>query len=309
MNSRQLHYAVLLSQIKNFSQVADRLNITQPALSKQILSLEQELGVRLFDRSTTPLSLTPAGECFIQNAQEILYREEQLKRTMEAFHSGEKGRIIIGIAPFRSLYFISDVILRMKAEYPGIQIVLKEANSTQLHKGIVNGDYDFAIMHLPVDELQLDILPMKPEPLVLAVPDGLLPLLDFAPSDGSTGLPTLRLEDCGRLPFVTVSQQQELRQLFDRLCMNAGIHPEISVEVIGVATAWAMARAGLGATLLPLGFMQDKRFSDGLSVFALQHTATTRQPAVVIRKGQFLSDHTRRMISFLTENSNPPDAT
>ena len=54
MNSRQLEYAILLSQIKNYSQVADQLNISQPALSKQILSLETELGIKLFDRTTTP---------------------------------------------------------------------------------------------------------------------------------------------------------------------------------------------------------------------------------------------------------------
>ena len=62
MNSRQLHYAILLSQIRNFSQVAEKLDITQPALSKQILNLENELGVKLFDRNTIPLTLTPAGE-------------------------------------------------------------------------------------------------------------------------------------------------------------------------------------------------------------------------------------------------------
>ena len=65
LNSRQLHYAVLLSQIRNFSQVADMLHITQPALSKQILSLESELDLKLFDRTTNPISLTPAGEYFV----------------------------------------------------------------------------------------------------------------------------------------------------------------------------------------------------------------------------------------------------
>ena len=66
MNSRQLQYAIALSEIRNFSQVAEKLNISQPALSKQILSLENELGVKLFDRATTPLLVTPAGQQFIQ---------------------------------------------------------------------------------------------------------------------------------------------------------------------------------------------------------------------------------------------------
>lgn len=295
MNSRQLHYAVLLSRHRSFSQVAAMLSITQPALSKQILSLEEELGVRLFDRSSAPLSLTPAGEHFIHEAKEILYREEQLKRSMEDFHSDLRSRLIIGISPFRSLYFIPEIISRLKEEFPGLQVVLKEANSTQLNQGIREGSYDFAIMHLPVDELQLDALPMKPEPLVLAVPKKLVPLME-----GSLEGP-VSLSQCEKLPFVAVSPRQELRQLFDRLCIHAGIHPEISVEVVGVATAWAMTQAGLGATLLPLGFIEDSRYREGISTFPLEHTATTRQPAVITRKGQFLSRFARRAIELLTE--------
>ena len=83
MNSRQLQYVLLLSKELNFSQVAEQLNISQPALSKQIMALEKELNVKLFDRSSIPLTLTPAGERFVSDAKELLFREEQLKRTME----------------------------------------------------------------------------------------------------------------------------------------------------------------------------------------------------------------------------------
>ena len=302
MNSRQLHYAVLLSQHRSFSQVAGILNITQPALSKQILTLEEELGVKLFDRSSTPLSLTPAGEHFVREAKDILYREEQLKRSMEDFHSDYRSRLTVGISPLRSLYYIPRIICRLKEEFPGLQIVLKEANSTRLKQGVRDGSFDFAIMHLPVDELQMDTVPLKPEPLVLAVPNKLLALME-----GSLDGP-VSLSQCQRLPFVTVSPQQELRQLFDRLCIHAGVHPKISVEVVSVATAWAMARSGLGATLLPLGFMEDSHYREGITIFPLQHTATTRQPAVVTRKGQFLSRFARRAIELLADNSTPPDA-
>ena len=76
MNYRQLQYAIALSETRNFSQVADKLKISQPALSKQILSLENDLGVKLFDRSTVPLTVTPAGEHLIREAKELLYRED-----------------------------------------------------------------------------------------------------------------------------------------------------------------------------------------------------------------------------------------
>ena len=152
MNSRQLQYAIKLSEIRNFSLVAEQLNITQPALSKQILTLEQELGVRLFDRSTLPLTLTAAGEHFIREAKDLLYREDQLVKSMSDFSSGSRGRLTIGISPFRSLYLIHTVAKKIRDRFPGIEIVLQEAASDQLRKDAAEGKFDFAIVNLPVDE-------------------------------------------------------------------------------------------------------------------------------------------------------------
>ena len=117
MNSRQLQYAILLSQVRNFSQVAEQLNISQPALSKQILNLEKELGVRLFDRNTSPLTLTSAGAYFIREAKELLFKEDQVLRTMDRFRSGKEGVLTIGISPFRSLYLLNTVIQKLQQKY------------------------------------------------------------------------------------------------------------------------------------------------------------------------------------------------
>ena len=76
MNTKQIQYALALSETLSFSQVAEQLGITQPALSKQIQHLETELGVKLFDRNHSPLTLTPAGEYFVRNARELVYKED-----------------------------------------------------------------------------------------------------------------------------------------------------------------------------------------------------------------------------------------
>ena len=168
VNARQLQYVIALSRVRNFSAVAEKLNISQPALSKQILSLEKELGVKLFDRSENPLSLTPAGEEFIRQAQELLYQEDQLKRSMEQFRSGEAGRLTIGISPFRSMYLLSDMVKKVREKYPSVQITLCEAPSDQLRKEAAEGKYDFAIVNLPVDEAALAVTPLEPDVVVLA---------------------------------------------------------------------------------------------------------------------------------------------
>ena len=89
MNNKQLEYAMELSKSLNFSYVAKELGISQPALSKQISALEKNLGVLLFDRSKNPIEITAAGKYFFDQAQELLYKEQQLYRSMEDFISGK----------------------------------------------------------------------------------------------------------------------------------------------------------------------------------------------------------------------------
>lgn len=298
MNSRQLEYAVLLSQIRNYSQVAEKLNISQPALSKQIMSLEAELGVKLFDRSTTPLSLTPAGAYFIKEAQDLLYKEEQLTKAMDRFHSGEAGQLVIGITPFRSSYLIPHIIKQVREQFPGIQIKLHEAGSDILRKEAAEGKYDFAIVNLPVDDSLLDIVTLEPDRLVLAIP------VDLCSKNASvtTGKP-LSIMDCRNLPFVVVGQNQEMRRLFDRLCAAANFHPTIAAEVVSLTTAWAVARAGVGATILPLQFIGSEHADDRLHIIELQDTIHIRQPVIVARKGQHLTDAAKYAITRLASST------
>jgi len=305
MNSRQLQYAILLSQIRNFSQVAEHLHISQPALSKQILNLEQELGVRLFDRTTTPLSLTPAGESFIMGAKELLFREDQLLRTMEQFQEGKKGRLVIGISPFRCQYLVTDLIRRLQQRFPGIQVILREAGSAQLHKGAAEGLYDFAIVNLPVDEALLDVQLLEPEQIILAVPKSLQHLVHTEDSQTALPYPAANLSRCGELPFIVLGEQQEMRQLFDKLCMLSDIQPNICAEVVGLTTAWTLARSGVGATLLPHHFAGTIQSDDALVFYSITHSIPTRQPAIVTRKGQILSEYATAAISMLTGRDNP----
>ena len=298
MNSRQLQYAIVLSQILNISQAAEKLNISQPALSKQILSLEKELGVVLFERNTTPLSLTAAGESFIHAAKEILFKEQELKRSMQDFKSGDKGRLVIGISPFRASYFLSDVISELNKHYPALQVVLKEANSTQLQKETIDGHVDFTVMNLPVDEALLDAEPLEPEPIVLAVPEKFAEGFKIK-SANIDGYPIIELSECKDIPFIALSKTQELRRLFDKLCASSNIAPNITTEVVGITTAWSLAQAGIGATVLPLRFIEGNKICENMMIFSLENAASVRKPAIVTRRGQHLSKYAKTAINLI----------
>lgn len=296
MNSRQLQYAIALAEVRNFSQLAEKLNITQPTLSKQILSLENDLGVKLFDRSTTPLELTPAGEFFILQAQELLYKEEQLFHAMGRFRSGEEGRLVIGISPFRCTYLIHDVVKKIRDRFPFVRVVLHEVGSDILRKEASEGKFDFAIVNLPVDDSVLEVTPIARETLVVAVPKVLCHKI------ADSNEKELDFSECSSLPFVVVGKNQELRQLFDKLCAGANFKPHIVSEVVGLNTAWTLAHAGVGATLLPLPLVSHSNFDDNLAIYKLKGSAFQRQPVIIRRKGQYLSDFARYAIEVLTES-------
>ncbi len=291
MNSRQLQYAVLLSETGNFSHVAEKLNITQPALSKQILSLEKELGIQLFDRNRNPVTLTAAGEHFIREAKELLYKEAQLSRSMEQFRTGDKGQLVIGITPFRSAYLIPGTVKKVREKFPGVQIRLAEEGSEILRKDAAEGKFDFAVINMPVDESALDVTLIEPDSLALVIPE------DFSRDFSEAKEADFSL--CGDIPFVVLGANQEMRQLFEKLCAHSGVRPQIAAEVVNLTSAWEMACAGVGATLLPLQFVNDKK-NGQVTVARLKNSFYLRQPAIVVKKGQYLSPYARYAIKLLT---------
>jgi len=295
MNSRQLQYAIALFETRNFSQVAEKLNISQPALSKQILSLENELGVKLFDRSTSPVTVTPAGWHFIREAKELIYKEDQLLRSMGRFQSGEAGQLVIGVTPFRSSYLIPQIVKTFRTVYPNVQVTLREAGSDILRKEAADGKYDFAVVNLPVDDVMLETVPLESDRMVLVLPRELEHLVQLPPEGEQ-----IDFAACKDLPFAVVHKNQEMRRLFEKLCTANDFYPNIAAEVVGLTTAWEMARVGVAATILPMQFVAyhgaDER---GLTVRELRAVVYSRQPAIITRKGQYISPFARYAMDLL----------
>lgn len=297
LNTKQLQYAIELAKICNFSKVSEMFNISQPALSKQIMTLENDLGVKLFDRSATPLKLTPAGEHFIREAKELLYKENQLKRSMENYSSGKKGKLSIGVSPFRGLYLIPNMVKKVQERYPGVVVSIYDTNSEQIRKDAAEGNLDFAIVNLPVDDAVFEYTPIEPDTLVLAVPNELLSIIS---AESLGNLSEIDFKICEKLPFVVVEQTKEMRHLFDRLCASADFYPEISMEVVGITTAWAMVQAGIGATLLPLQFVNGESFNGGnITLFRIKNENFLRQPVIITKKGQYISEYASYAMSLL----------
>ncbi len=172
--------------------------------------------------------------------------------------------------------------------------MLEEHGLEQLKKGLFEGAYDFAIMNLPVDEVDFDVIPLLPDELVLAVPNRLLHLIE-----GNLGERKIDLKACKKLPFVVVGKKQEMRKLFERIFAKEEIEPEIFVEVTGITTAREMVRKGVAATLIPKQFLQNEIRNGDVTLFEISYNEYVRQPAIVLRRGQYVSKYAEFAIELL----------
>lgn len=298
MNRRQLEYAVRLAKVRSFSKLSEEVGISQPALSKQIGALEQELGVKLFDRSTSPLTVTPAGAHFAEKAAHLVFECDQLRHTLGRFQSGEAGRLTVGVSPFRCQYLMPRIIKALRETFPHVEVVLHEDDSAALRRDVADGKFDFAILNLPIDDSILDAVPMEPETVMLAVPSA---LADSIPSQPCGAYREVTFADCAQLPFVTVGVGQEMRLTFDKICAAADVQPTVAAQVKSLSAALDMVSAGVGATVLPLPFLQEAMSEKAVALFTIRDCTYTRQPAVVTRRGQYLSEYARYAIRLLTK--------
>jgi len=160
MTFTQLEYFRELFATGNFSGAAEKLGISQPALSLQIQKLEEELDFKLIDRTRRPMKLTQEGEVFYQKALEILQQFEQLKDVALDLGEEIKGALKIGIIPTLAPYLVPLFLFRLRQNYPLLQIEVVELKTENIVSELKMGQLDAGIISTPISEKNLDFAPI-----------------------------------------------------------------------------------------------------------------------------------------------------
>ena len=151
MNFRELLYVQMIFEERSITRAAEKLHIAQPSLSKFLSALESKQGYRIFDRSTTPLSLTEEGAEYLKTVRTILNLSQDLERKIGEIHDLQRGSLHVGIPMARAFYSLPEVLPRFMSLYPGIRIFITEAPASELEEQILQGKLDLII----IDYLQL----------------------------------------------------------------------------------------------------------------------------------------------------------
>jgi DNA-binding transcriptional LysR family regulator len=242
MELRQLRYFVAVAEERNFTRAAERLNMTQPPLSRQIQQIEDSVGLALFERGARPLKLTEAGRVFYVQAKRLLEEsDELLPLTRRLAQLAE--RIVIGFVPSTLYGPLPDVIRAFREAAPLIQISLIEMFTIEQLSALKGGRIDVGFGRLRFDESQLAREVLVEEPLIAALPAGHA-LADAA----QLTLDALSKETLIIYPSTPRPSyaDQQLSAFRDHAVEPAAVH-----EVRELQTALGLVAAQVGVCLVP----------------------------------------------------------
>ena len=149
MEIRHLRYFLAVAEQLNFTRAAELLHVTQPTLSQQIVDLESQLGVQLFQRGKRGVSLTSAGTAMLEEARAILARREQCLQRMAGFQKGDVGTLTIGVLEFFEDTLLPELTLSLRRRHPGIRVLWQQYPLEQLRDNLANGKLDLNFTIIP----------------------------------------------------------------------------------------------------------------------------------------------------------------
>lgn len=289
MDIRQLRYMLMVAEMKSFSKAAEKLYIAQPYLSQYIMKLENQIHVKLFDRTCNPLKLTAAGKDFAEKAYQILQLEKELRDEMTDFSAGKTGTISLGISPIRSSHLLPLLLPVLKAHFPQIHLTLHEGQSSELENWLTQGLTDLAILSLPVESKLFSYENLLKEKVLLLAPLN-YPLPKCAVSyKNEDSFPVLDLKLLEREPFILLKKGCALRRIADSLFFQIGCRPNVLLETANYATAHALSAIGAGFTFSTLTIYNTyNNINKPVHPFIVK-PYFTRTLAVVYKKNRHLS--------------------
>jgi LysR family hydrogen peroxide-inducible transcriptional activator len=286
MEVHQLRYFCAVAETGSFTRAAEREQVAQPSLSQQIMKLEEELGVRLFDRLGRTVRLTDLGQMFLPRARAILSELRAAKEEVADKQASVSGPVCVGVIPTIAPYFLPTRISMFCRKYPQASITVIEDITARLMDRLRAGLVDLAVMALPLRGHDLDCFPLRTERLFAILPKH-HPLARKR---------SVLLKDLRNEPFLLLRDDHCFRETTVEVCKRARVMPRVVFESGHFSSILGMVGAGLGVSIVPemaLEQRPDCRF------LLVADERASRTIGVAVRKGHFQSAVQRAFLEHL----------
>jgi LysR family hydrogen peroxide-inducible transcriptional activator len=241
MEFHQLRYVCAVAETGSFSRAAERCQIAQPSLSQQVLKLEKDLGVKLFDRLGRSIRITEAGRAFLPHARAILEQMEAARSSVADKKADARGSVTVGVIPTIAPYLMPRYTAAFAKKYPEAKLRIVEETTPLLVDGLRGLSIDLAILALPLRNKDLECIPIRTEPLFAVLPK----------DHPRAGAESLALKNLRGEPFVMLRDGHCFRDLSLATCTHARITPNIAFESDQFSSVLGMVAAGVGISLVP----------------------------------------------------------
>ena len=259
MDIPQLRTLIHVAELGSLSKASDRLHIAQPALSRQVRLLEEELGVRLFERHGRGMILTEQGRDVLRHAMRVMVELEDIRAVVADENAPLRGHVSIGMPPTASDILSEPLVAAFRDMHPEATLRIVSAYSGYLLDWLHRGEIDAAILYDPKSARTLRITPLLEERLFLIGPPG-------SPFNLDTPVPFRALAE-QRLLLPSVGHG--LRSILDRHALEAAISLNVRVEADSYSTLKSLVRSGHGVTVLPLAPIHEELAAGGLTAAPL----------------------------------------
>lgn len=254
MNLEQLRGFAEVARTGHFTRAAEHLHLAQPSLSRQIASLEGELGVELFHRVRGNVTLTAAGERLLPFARRMLADAETARGEMAELAGLSRGRIRLGATPTLCTSLVADVLAEFRGRHPGIDIEILERGSRSLIAALMEGGLDLALIVTSVSSGAARAV-LEREPILS---ERLVAVSAAEEPDPFAGAAAVGLAELARVPQVMFPENYDLRVAMDAALRSAGIAPLVAVEGAEMDAALSFAERGIGVAVVPAMVAADR---------------------------------------------------
>ena len=250
MTLTQLKYTLAVAEEGNFTKAAEKCFVTQPTLSMQVQKLEEELTIKLFNRTTKPISLTPIGLKVIEQAKVILKEAKRMGDVVTSEKGIIGGDFRIGIIPTVMPTLLPLFLSTFIKKFPKVNLKIEELNTASIIEELKNGKLDAGIAATPLDDPKLIEKPLYYEPFVGYIPE----------NHSLSKLKSLSVEDLEKIDILVLEDGHCFREHVLKLCQTTKSLNSFNLKSGSFETLIHLANDGMGMTLLP--YLQTKSLSE-----------------------------------------------
>ena len=280
-------YIYAVYQERSFSKAARKLYVSQPWLSATVKKVEKAIQTTIFDRSTTPISLTAAGAYYIQQIERVMKIEEEMQQYFSSLSARSNAHLSIGSSMFFCTYVLPRLTDPFQMQFPSVALTFREGVSEDLMPDLLEHKLDFILEAEELKDSQLHSIPWVTEEIVLAVParasinqrlepycysfDGLLKR-----NEPGMKKPAVSLAEFKDEPFLSLRPGNDIYQRSIQLCELAGFSPQIKLYLSQMMTAYYLVCEGQGSAFLRSTIPEYVTPTDSVVFYQIDHPLALR---------------------------------